>query len=163
MSLTGAAQTFDTGSGSISLFELTGAPTGANNIVVTLSGAVKVIAGGVSLLGVSQGTPTKNYNSAQGSGTTPTVDITVTSGDTRGSWVIDAQANGATSAASPGDDQTERMDKQESSSALTMSTEVFADTASSPVTMDWTISSGVWGIAGAEVVGSRRHVLITHN
>ena len=59
----------------VELWQLLNPPAGTANIVVSLSGAARFVAGVQSLSGVNQTDPTGTYNSATGNSTAPSVIV----------------------------------------------------------------------------------------
>lgn len=124
-----------TGSVLTYLFKLANPASGANNIVVTLSGThfytVKVQA--VSYTDADQTDPVEAYNTASGYGKTASVAVTTVSAD---AIVHDMMHHYGTNASTVGADQTQRQQANGNSTTGATSTEPKASAGS--VTMSWT-------------------------
>lgn len=123
--------------------------TGANNVVITMSGATSYItATANSFTGVAQTSLTDGSNTATGSSTTASVDVT-TGRDN--SWVIDCvaiQTNTGDITLTVGSGQTQRSN-QTNSSQERQGTSTEPTTTAGTVTMDWTLSiSRNWSTVG---------------
>jgi len=109
MTQVGSAQVSGDGLTTNTAWRLAGPATGANNVVVTITGTNHVASTALSYTGVDQTTPVANSAAATGSSTTPSVNVTATSTD---QMVVDGAGTrmNATDTTTAGANQTERAD-----------------------------------------------------
>jgi hypothetical protein len=129
--------------------------TGANNVVVTFSASCEHAVGATSRNGVDQTTPAGSSNTASGSSTGPTVDVSSASGEV----VIDVCSAFSTTFAQ-GTGQTERWDLGNSGGIEEAASSDEAGAAT--VTMSWTLgTSRQWGMAAVALKPSSGGTTIT--
>jgi hypothetical protein len=110
-------------------------PEGEYIVSITKTGTLGYAsAGSVSLFGVDQANPFRAYNTANGTGYSPTVDVTSESGD----LVIDIVSYFHLLTVTAGDDQTQNYFDHFESSATSMSSREIA--SSTTTTMSWSCS-----------------------
>lgn len=131
----------------VSLWYMVAPDTGTFNVVVTLDASASLQSGAISLTGVHQTNALDANNTASGTSTTPSVNVTTVANHT---WVVDCvgESGGLTTIA-VGANQTSRWEREVTTGSGGGSTE-------GPVappgatTMSWTIgASAAWGIAAA--------------
>lgn len=125
----------------ISLWRLVAPATGANDVVITLSGETDVVGGSTSWTGADQ-SPTLTTAVNSGNSATSTVDITSAVND----FVTDSRSGSNTPTVGAG--QTERWNLAQGGRLSAGSTETGAAT----VTMSWSNSSSPWTIAATNIV-----------
>ncbi|MGH9443509.1 MAG: C25 family cysteine peptidase [Thermoanaerobaculia bacterium] len=146
----------------IEMWELVNPPSGTFDVVVTKTstgtGTVGVTAGAIGFTGVDQETPSRNFNSAQGSSNTPSVIVTSVANDV----VVDTVAGRGDKTLTVGAGQTSRWNLNSGGTSTTAdvrgggSTEPGAGT----VTMSWTLSgnSQRWAIGGVSLQPARADI-----
>jgi hypothetical protein len=110
-------------------------PEGEYEVSITKTGTYNYASSGsISLFGVNQTNPFRAYNTANGTGYSPTVDVTSESGD----LVIDIVSYLYLLTATAGDNQTQNYFDHFESSATSMSSREIASSATT--TMSWSCS-----------------------
>lgn len=145
MTSAGAA-VMDGGNTEVSLWYLVAPATGANNIVVSISGTISgIAAGGTSFTGVDQATPVGTYASANGNSSTASVSVSSESGG----MVIDIAGCFITRTLSVGSGQTQRFN---TSGGFVVVGAGSTEPGASSVTMSWSLSSADnWAIAALPI------------
>lgn len=124
--------------------------TGANNVIVTLSGSTRVVGGAVSFTNVDQASPIDaGPTFAVGNSTAPSVAVTIV---TDNAWVMDNLAfnDNATDTVGPG--QTERWNRDNGGGAGRINGAGSTEGPKTPagaVTMSWTLSAAQQWAIGA--------------
>jgi len=153
-----ASQSQQVASGdAVDIYYLLSPSVSTANIVVTVGTESNFGAYGLSLFGIDQTTPIGATNSANSTGTTPSVSVTP---QYPTSYIVDAGASGSGTAVSPGSNQTEILDMSRSGGRAFGGYE--PTNSGTPVVMDWTSGNASWLIMATEIKPSRRHVRITH-
>jgi len=128
------------------LFYLVNPPSGSHTVAVTIAGGNADLEGGsVSFTGVDPTVPLRNATLAAGSNTTATVSVPSAAGD----MVVDVvvSANAITSSA-----KTLQWKKNQNTNSWGGNGAQSTAAGAASVTMSYTITSGAWGIVGADVV-----------
>jgi hypothetical protein len=134
--------------GFVQQFTLIAPASGSHSVSVVESGGSTVtdlICGSVTLNGVDQTTGFRNFNSATGSGTSPSVTITSASGN----MVVDAIANGT---AIPVSTQTVRWSWHQTNSTRAGNGGESTAAGSASVVMGYTTTSDSWAMTGIDVI-----------
>lgn len=138
------------GAGAAGIWYLINPDSGSNTVTISFTGTCTGVTGGAITLSRAKqsGQPDAN-NGANGTSTTPTVDVT-TSADN--CWVIDSVSCQAQTP-SVGSGQTSRWNEEEGGLRSAGSTEG-PKTPAGAVTMSWTITSAPWWISAASFAPS---------
>jgi hypothetical protein len=134
--------------GFVQQFTLLSPASGSHSVQVVASGgagAADLTCGSITLNGVDQAVGFRNFNSATGSGTGPSVTITSATGD----MVVDAIANGT---AIPVSTQTARWSWHQTNSTRAGNGGESTAAGSASVVMGYTTSSDSWAMTGIDVI-----------
>jgi hypothetical protein len=134
------------------LWYLVAPTTGANTVSVAFTRTSPEVldaieCGSVSFTGVDQTTPYQNLATTYGSGTTPSIAVTSSTGNA----VVDSVANGASITSSG---QTNRWLKNVNSNSAGGNGAQSTAAGAASVTMSYSVTSDWWGIIGVDVKAS---------
>lgn len=131
---------------SVRIFRLIAPATGANNIVVSTTGAMNVTAGGISFSGGHQTTPEGTAVSADGVASPATVNASSATGE----FVIDSVLWNGNAAQTVGAGQTAFLDASDGAGTPRRGG-ASSEAGAATVTMSWTSTNTVWNIGAIPV------------
>ena len=148
----GVAMTFlgrQLGNHSVELWQLIAPNVGTANVVANFSSSVQAVGGSAAFNGVHQTTPTGAFQSAGGSGTTPTLNVTSAPGE----LVIDTLiANDTPTTIGTGTNQLTQWIDATGSGGSTIGGAGSIEIGAASVPMTWNLSSSVeWEIAAVSL------------
>lgn len=142
--MTHLGTTVDQGTERIFAYYIIAPPTASSDVVVTLSGPTDGAYAVTSYEAVHQTTPTGAANTATGTSTTPSVDVS----SEVGALVLDAMLVANTISSVGAGQTSEYLDTTGGSDRFGCSREAGATT----VTMSWTVTSAAWATLGFEIL-----------